>query len=172
MEHCPAKLNTSGQLYPESMTDMKSRFWQISNQSLPRTEVICPQPRHATRVSFFIDSVNRFGPKPKGALPMYRGDCGLEILDSNRSMDDSEWDLEGGGQTSFFCGSPPVRTNNPIVHDAQFAKQTHSVASPLGGSLGMKPRGDRGSPSCGSSFTGSPKVRIEGFSCGKVPAFA
>ncbi|XP_008776276.1 uncharacterized protein LOC103696430 isoform X2 [Phoenix dactylifera] len=180
MEHCPMTVNTMGQVYPECISDRKSRFWQIDNQTIPRAELICPQPRHATRVPCFMDNINRISPKPKSILPMYRGDCGPEILDIILNKDDLEGDLDMSNQTGFFCGSPPVRTNNPVIHDAQFAKQTQNLPSPLGNSFGMKPAGrvERGSPSCGSSFGGSPKVRIEGFACGNseshciVPALA
>ncbi|KAG1331625.1 hypothetical protein COCNU_02G015930 [Cocos nucifera] len=174
MEHSPMTLNTMGQLYQECLSDRKSRFWQIDNQSIPRAELICPQPRRATRVPCFMDNINRIGPKPK------RGDCVPEILDIILNKDDPEGDLDMSNQTGFFCGSPPVRTNNPVVHDAQFAKQTQNLGSPLGNSFGTKPaaRVEIGSPSCGSSFGGSPKVRIEGFACGNseshciVPALA
>lgn len=77
-------------------------------------------------------------------------------------------DPEFSSQVSFFCGSPPARTNNPVIHDIKFAKQAQSFTSPLINSPGGKQAGrvERGSPSCGSSFGGSPKMRIEGFVCG------
>ncbi|WOK97469.1 hypothetical protein Cni_G06177 [Canna indica] len=168
MENCHMRVNPIGQLYPDCMSDRKSRFWQIDNQPNPRSEVICPQPRRATRVPYFINTLNRVPSKPKGILPMYRVDCAPEILDLILSQDDSDNEtVELSNQVSFFCGSPPVRTNNPVIHDSQFAKQAQSISSPLGNSPSIKQHASRGgSPTCGSSFGGSPKVRIEGFACG------
>ncbi|XP_073012991.1 uncharacterized protein [Typha latifolia] len=165
MEHCPMRLNIVSQLNPDYLSDRKSRFWQIDNQSTPRVELICPQPRRASRVPCFIDSLSRV--KPNGILPMPKGDCPSEILDIILSKDDPDGDLDSSSQMGFFCGSPPVRTNNPVVQDPQFAKQTQTLVSPLGNSLSKKPAGrvEIGSPSCGASFGGSPKVRIEGFAC-------
>ncbi|URD93431.1 hypothetical protein MUK42_00363 [Musa troglodytarum] len=170
MDNCPVRCNTMGQLYPDCMSERKSRFWQIDNQPNSRSEVICPQPRRATRVPCFINTLNIVSSKPKGILPMYKVDSASEILDLNPSQDDTDNDLDSSGQMGFFCGSPPVRTDNPVIHDVQFAKQAQFLASSRGSSPGTtKPavRVERGnSPTCGSSFKGNPKVRIEGFACG------
>jgi hypothetical protein len=88
---------------------------------------------------------------------------------------DLDFDLDLTGQTGFFCGSPPVRTNNPLVKDAQFINQIHTqspiVLSPLGTDLhGKKPTS---SPSFKSTYGNNPKVRVEGFNCRKsVPSLA
>ncbi|CAL9081868.1 unnamed protein product [Musa textilis] len=170
MENCPVRVNTIGQLYHDCMSDRRSRFWQIDSQPNSRSEVICPQPRRATRAPYFINALNRVSSKPKGFLPMYRVDCAPEILELILSQDDSDNDPDSSNQVGgFFRGSPPIRTNNPVIHDVQFAKQAQSLASPRANSPGMKQAGrvERGSPTCGSSLGGSPKVRIEGFACGR-----
>ncbi|OEL28566.1 hypothetical protein BAE44_0010412 [Dichanthelium oligosanthes] len=100
------------------------------------------------------------------ALPVYRADSTCDILDLILSKNDPDVDTDSSSQAGFFCGSPPVRTNNPVIHDPQFGKKTPSF-SPLGslnsfGKMGAG-RVEVGSPSCGAS---SPKVRIEGFACG------
>lgn len=79
----------------------------------------------------------------------------------------NENDLDSSNQASFFCGSPPPRTSNPVVNDAQFMNQTRAVASPSGFYCDMKPsaRIKRGSPTCGSSKDTNPKLTIEGFAC-------
>uniref|UniRef100_A0A0E0DKR2 Uncharacterized protein n=1 Tax=Oryza meridionalis TaxID=40149 RepID=A0A0E0DKR2_9ORYZ len=97
-------------------------------------------------------------------LPVYRADPAPDVLDLILSKNDPDVDTDSSSQVGFFCGSPPVRANNPIVHDPQFGKNIPSF-SPLGSSFGKKSAGraEVGSPSCGAS---SPKVRIEGFACG------
>ena len=79
-------------------------------------------------------------------------------------QNDPDVDTDSSSQVAFFCGSPPARTNNPVINDPQFGKKTPSF-SPLGSSFGKMAAGrvEVGSPTCGAS---SPKVRIEGFACG------
>lgn len=80
-------------------------------------------------------------------------------------QDDLYFDLETNGEGNFFCGSPPVRVSNPIVHDAEFVKQSFSLTSQLGKPYsggGFSPRVEISSP-CASSYSGSPKIRVEGF---------
>ncbi|KAL5993676.1 hypothetical protein ACLOJK_040928 [Asimina triloba] len=117
---------------------------------------------------------------------MHKGDAGLEILKIYLgAMDNDYKDGLGGGHgggndVGFFCGSPPVRTSNPVVHDAQFGRQVQNqmFPSPMGNSHGgpklapppsaSSSSSSSRSPSCGVSFGsgGSPRVRIEGFACG------
>uniref|UniRef100_A0A452XIR9 Uncharacterized protein n=1 Tax=Aegilops tauschii subsp. strangulata TaxID=200361 RepID=A0A452XIR9_AEGTS len=89
----------------------------------------------------------------------------LISLISSSARNDPDVDTDSNGQAGFFCGSPPVRTNNPIVNDPQFGRNTPCF-SPLGSPFSkmLGGRAEVGSPSCGASS--SPKVRIEGFACG------
>lgn len=176
MENSPLRFSPVS--YLENMSDMKSRFLQIGSPSVSRAEVICPKPRRATGVPYVLDNLNRCGSKSKG-LPALTGYHGLEILNVILNKDELEGESEASNQIGFLCGSPPVRTGNPVVQDVEFAKLSALPASPLGSSHGMKqPRHDKGSPSCSSPLGASPKVRIEGFSCGSpdsqrvVSAFA
>ncbi|THU53723.1 hypothetical protein C4D60_Mb10t17460 [Musa balbisiana] len=176
MEKCPMRLNTTKQLCQDPMSEKKSRFWQINDQPFPRSEVICPQPHWVTRVPYFMEYCNRIGPNPKGILQIHRVDYASETLDLLQRRECPEGDGDLGSQVGLLCGSPPARTNNPVVRDAEFGKHSQFLASPIGVSLSMKQAGrvEKGSPNCGSS----PEVRIEGFACGNseshcaVPALA
>ncbi|KAL6850191.1 hypothetical protein ACP4OV_020818 [Aristida adscensionis] len=161
MEHCYLRQPLSR---AEAVPERRSRFWQMEAPPTPRAEVICPQPRRATRLPFAVETVSRASPKPNGSFPVYRSDSTSDILDLILSKNDPDGDINSSSQMGFLCGSPPVRTNNPIIHDPLFGKRVPSF-SPLGGSYGKKPAGrvEVGSPSCSAS---SPKVRIEGFACG------
>nr|CAB3476637.1 unnamed protein product [Digitaria exilis] len=161
MEHCYLRQPLSR---AEAMPERRSRFWPMDAQPTPRVEVICPQPRRATRLPFAVETANRASPRTNGAFPLHRSDSTSEILDLILSKNDPDGD--SSSQVGFLCGSPPVRTDNPVIHDPQFGKRLPSF-SPLGSSFGKTPAGrvEVGSPSCGASS--SPKVRIEGFACGK-----
>lgn len=87
----------------------------------------------------------------------------------NFHQDESEEGLDSSKQTGFFCGSPPVRTNNPVVWDALFVEENLSFTSSPGDiydETGTPSRGERNSHSCGSSFVAKLESRTEQFARG------
>ncbi|XP_072991407.1 uncharacterized protein [Typha latifolia] len=158
MGSCSLRISGIRHLFAECTCDSRCR------SAPPLSELVCPEPRRAAIVPMIFDNFSRS--KSKGICSFNKGDLGLDILDIILSKDgeyegESDSTTEGG----FFCGTPPARTSNPIVHDAQFSNQTPSFNSPTGNFHIMKPSTavERGSPSCASSYGSSPRLRIEGF---------
>ncbi|KAF0924204.1 hypothetical protein E2562_008501 [Oryza meyeriana var. granulata] len=111
MEHYSTRFSTGGGAVVDPMSDRRSRFWQIDSQP---AELICPRPRRVSpRPPFLPETINR-------TLPMYRADPASDVLDLILSKNDPDFDTDSSSQVGFFCGSPPVRANNPVVHDPQF----------------------------------------------------
>ncbi|OVA09715.1 hypothetical protein BVC80_9101g253 [Macleaya cordata] len=163
--------------------DTKKRDQTVANQLAPGSmEVICPEPRRVVRTPYTVDSLERLCCTLKGDPPTPRKVPSLDIWSIFLSKDGPDNELDANNsQMGLFCGSPPVRADNPLIHDVQFVRQASTLASPFGnshGAMGSSARVER-APSCGnSSFGGKPLVRIEGFSCGSskshciVPALA
>lgn len=92
--------------------------------------------------------------------------CDREI---NFHQDESEEGLDSSKQPGFFCSSPPVRTNNPVVWDAFFVEENLSfISSPddIYDETRTPSRGERNSHSCGSSFVAKLESRTEQFARG------
>ncbi|KAJ8648037.1 hypothetical protein MRB53_001060 [Persea americana] len=79
--------------------------------------LVCPKPRRAgVRVPDFLE--------PLACMHSHSQEGSREIIDMLSSKG-------GGGQESIssscspscYCGSPPRRANNPLVHDVQFIHQ-------------------------------------------------
>lgn len=140
MEYCHASFSTLGHVYAERLPEKRSGIWHMLNRSVNRAEVICPEPRRMIRAPFIADGCNRLFSMTKGVLPTHTGES-FGILDFILCKDDLETEHESPSQMGFFCGSPPVRTSNPVIYDSQFQKQAAQEASPgnhphpLGGNL-------------------------------------
>lgn len=67
----------------------------------------------------------------------------------------------------YFCGSPPARAANPIVHDARFVqdKYSNNDHSPLTPTSPMSPTTSNTARKGGCSRPITAKVRVEGFDC-------
>ncbi|XP_031491017.1 uncharacterized protein LOC116258070 [Nymphaea colorata] len=164
----------------ECMSDLSARGKQGGAILDPTAEnIIRPEPRRAAPASFISSCYDGYRCNTQRKPTEQREDASFEILDIILTKNGPDND-EGSNLTNYFCGSPPARTNNPMVHDVEFVNQSRAYNSPFESSLGGKPsaRVENRSSSCGASFGGKPMVRIEGFACSNskshrfVPALA
>ncbi|XP_020581463.1 uncharacterized protein LOC110025361 [Phalaenopsis equestris] len=158
-----------GPLNSDCVSDTKTRFVKNSSQSFAYVEAICPQPHRAVSFPYFIEDLSRFSPVPKSTLARSRDKTGLEIIGVVLNKEDTEagGEIAESSDTGYLCGSPPARTHNPVIHDAQFTKHMNPIASCPPVTTNSSPRAERGSPKCNPTISGSPKIRVEGFNCGK-----
>ncbi|KAG0464055.1 hypothetical protein HPP92_020124 [Vanilla planifolia] len=113
-------------------------------------------------ISLCSDNTARFSSMGQLISSKQKEDSSFQILDIIRNNDDLVGDLDGHSQVSSFCGSPPVRSHNPVVHDAYFTRHAQSFVSCVNNpcvTTKSSDTVDRG------ALCGSPKVRIEGVSC-------
>ncbi|XP_010907501.1 uncharacterized protein [Elaeis guineensis] len=138
----------------------------------PHGPVVCPKPRRLTQLAVGVDTLRppRWQPCSHAELPC-ESKGATELLDIF---------LTKGGEASqvalssppFFCGSPPCRASNPLVHDARFGED-----KPIGPFLlpqAIPPCPPVGPPATSSSRKGCgptkfglkpAAMRIEGFDC-------
>ncbi|KAH7284846.1 hypothetical protein KP509_34G073500 [Ceratopteris richardii] len=144
-------------------------------------EIVCPRPQYpGGRFTDGSIQIYKFSRKlaSSARLPPV-GEPGREILDI---LSDEACLAEVGGPIDFSSlslGSPPVRSNNPVIHDVRFKQEGHRAlpilpqnhTSRLAGSSVYK------KSSYGTVCGSKPYVRIEGFALSKpdargVPAIA
>ncbi|KAH9553303.1 hypothetical protein CY35_08G001100 [Sphagnum magellanicum] len=131
-------------------------------------EVICPKPRRATSVSGPVTEFMNPSRRRRSCTTVRgEGDAGFEILDIFLSKGVYNDASNFACSPPYFCGSPPSRSGNPLIHDIQFVHQrAQSVLSQQ--ILSCVP----------SSYKPNPVVRVEGFAssgsdtCCRVSAFA
>ena len=80
------------------------------------------------------------------------------IAIGNESDDDSELGTNNN-DSYFYCGSPPLRSDNPLSHDPEF-RYMGDFYETVKCSTSSVPR------SSPQSFSPAPARRIEGFTCG------
>lgn len=140
-----------------------------------RDSVVCPKPRRLGLLAHAVtDPIRSLRWQISHQAEACDSKAGIELLDIILAKGAHGSDGTMGQVASsppFFCGSPPSRAPNPLVHDARFGdeKLTPLTAPPT-------PAGKSSSPSTSSSsarkgcvrtkFGLAPAaVRIEGFDC-------
>lgn len=170
MDYFPSGVGALRQLYPENVPLNISTVGHRLNHYVHRQEeVFCPEPRRIVGKNFAADTPNRLCSKHRSFVA--RRWEAPEIFDIILSSDDSDSDLSSPRQLGFLCGSPPIRSSNPVALDSKFEKGS-LPPSPLANSYGapwlpLLPTtaeaamaAESARPSCDG---GNPRVRIEGF---------
>ncbi|PKA61451.1 hypothetical protein AXF42_Ash014368 [Apostasia shenzhenica] len=118
--------------------------------------VICPKPRRA----FAEAAIHSF--RGTSAQPTEHPDLksANQLLNVLTTMGSDEPIHQSDLPLPFFCGSPPTRSGNPVVHDARFGEAV--LPCPVAGLVPAP-----GSGRSGYARYGLPPatIRIEGFDC-------
>lgn len=136
--------------------------------------VICPKPR---RVEFSAGSLTmslRWQRSQQAEICDSK--AGAELLDiilMKRGYGEEESPREIVSSNPFFCGSPPSRVSNPLVHDSQFGDEnlsplsTLQLPSPASSSPSPSPSPSSMKAGCARMKFGlkPAAVRVEGFDC-------
>lgn len=122
----------------------------------------CEDNRNSVCLPDFGDTV--ICPKPRRA--------GNDIWDIIHSM--GGYGLEQSctnvaSSPPLFCGSPPSRVANPLIHDARFGEESVlpplSQLSPVPPPSGLSSSSPRKGGCVRANFGNKPAVRVEGFDC-------
>ncbi|KAJ7567188.1 hypothetical protein O6H91_02G135900 [Diphasiastrum complanatum] len=83
-------------------------------------EVICPKPRRASHISNASSDIFRAPFVKSNSVARADIEAGFEILNifCQSVIGDTNF-----GCSPYFCGSPPSRSRNPVIHDVQFSDQ-------------------------------------------------
>lgn len=126
-----------------------------TNGSLRKDQLICPIPH---RMMASGPCTARAIHKPYANNHSYgvagnEGEPSYEILDI--LLSESQYGDQTNVKSSqpFFCGSPPTRSDNPLVRDTQFIRK----------GVPLSPVNLSKNTSCGASYGAKPLVRVEGF---------
>ncbi|WOL01178.1 hypothetical protein Cni_G09892 [Canna indica] len=155
MNHCAIQQNAFG-----AREEMRAPF-PVADRRAP---LFCPKPRRLSPLAVV----------PEPICPLrWPSSHQADFCDSKAGEDLLDIFLAKGGELyqvpsspPFFCGSPPSRAANPVVHDARFGEdRPHAPVAPLPLTQSLTPM----SPNQGcahAKFGLLPAaVRVEGFAC-------
>ncbi|KAE8690781.1 hypothetical protein F3Y22_tig00110893pilonHSYRG00498 [Hibiscus syriacus] len=173
MKQCAIQQNSIGSRREE----MRSSF-PMSVMVTDRGEtMVCPKPR---RLGFLNSSFNDHPVRSLRRQFSHQG----ELCDSKPGSDVLDMIFTKGGcgaeescanvvaAAPFFCGSPPSRAANPLIHDARFGDEKTTTPFPLlsqipppSGLSSPSSSGPRKGSCVRANFGNKPAVRVEGFDC-------
>lgn len=146
----------------------------VSHSSNRRGTVVCPKPR---RLGFSPSDLIMSLRWQRSSQPaeMCDSKAGAELLDIILMKEGYGEELssrEVASSPPFFCGTPPSRVSNPLIHDANFGDEKLSPLSTLQLVSASSSASPSMSPSAmkagGARMKFGPKpatVRVEGFDC-------
>jgi len=142
----------------ECLADRNQRVRQRSgiHRDMSQRQVICPEPQRLSIVPSLADEIYKSGRRQYSHSAMQtEGEACREILDIFFSKSGYGDQANVNSSLPYYCGSPPSRSHNPLIHDVKFIKK-ELVPPPV--NVSQK-------SSCGASLGGNPSVRVEGFAC-------
>ncbi|KAF4391463.1 uncharacterized protein LOC115722871 isoform X1 [Cannabis sativa] len=137
----------------------------------PMDPVVCPRPRRVgILASNFVKSL-RLQINPLSEFCDSK--AGADLLDMILMKEDygAEQSIaQVASSPPFFCGSPPSRAANPVVHDARFREEklvpVHGFPYPSPSGLSSPSSSARKGGCVRMKFGPNPAaVRVEGFDC-------
>ncbi|XP_057951532.1 uncharacterized protein LOC131146171 [Malania oleifera] len=144
-------------------------------QSVSATcDVVCPKPRRFGPFSPAIhDHIPPWRYHINNNYPAEISDskAGVELLDTiltkGNSGAEKSNNFPAASSPPFFCGSPPSRTSNPVILDAQFNNEKLEPPPAAAPPLATSPSAARKGGGCVRVSFGPkpPAARIEGFDC-------
>jgi hypothetical protein len=135
----------------------EARYSDWSNQKNSRSDqLVCPRPRRS------FNGRSQFNFNSCGSFRAQDVDVDLDMLAIIAMENESDDDLELGTDNDdsyFFCGSPPLRSDNPLSHDPEFRYMGDFYGTMKCSSSSIPKRSPQ-------SLSPAPVRRIEGFTCG------
>lgn len=131
--------------------------------------VVCPKPRRLGLLNPAInDHIRHLRWPANHHSEIGDSKAGTELLDMILTNGSCGAERSGNQVASspppFFSGSPPTRTSNPVILDAQFGNEKFTPSSPMPSPL--SPSSRMGGGCVRMKFSHKPAaVRIEGFDC-------
>lgn len=149
----------------------------VSLSSDRRGPVVCPKPR---RLGFLASDLTMSVRWQRSNQPaeICNSKAGAELLDIILMKEEGYGEVlssrEIASSPPFFCGSPPSRVSNPLIHDANFGDEKLSPLSTLQKLASPSSSATSGSLSPSAMKSGCARmkfglkpapVRVEGFDC-------
>ncbi|KAJ8455977.1 hypothetical protein OPV22_026700 [Ensete ventricosum] len=125
--------------------------------------VFCPKPRRLSPPAGVADPIWPLRWPSSRRADFSDSNAVADLLDILLAKDGEEQQKQEASSPPFFCGSPPHRAANPVVHDARFGEDRPQLApfAPVQPAQSVTPM----SPKHAKFGLLPAAVRVEGFDC-------